>query len=130
MIWFDLKPTQPITDNVYTYQQDIEEVDAVKVILDTHKVNEVDLIISDMAPDTTGDKSTDAMRSIALIESTLWMYQQLLKPDGKFAIKVFMGPGFDQLRDRLRDMYGAKSIKVFKPKSCRKNSKETYIVKI
>ena len=43
-----------------------------------------------MAPDTSSDKSTDAMRSIALIERTLWMYEELLAPEGKFAIKVFM----------------------------------------
>ena len=102
----------------------------MKAILASHQMEQVDVIISDMAPDTTGSKSIDAMRSIGLLESTLWMYDQLLKADGKFVIKIFMGPGFDQFRDTLRDRYGIKNIKVFKPKACRKNSKETYIVKI
>lgn len=115
---------------MFTYQQDIQEQDKVKSILDDHQLTQVDVIISDMAPSTTGDKQTDALRSIALIESTMRMYKQLLKEDGKFVIKVFMGPGFDQLRDTCKQIFGPKAIKVYKPKACRKNSKETYIVKI
>ena len=130
IIWFDIKDTQPISDQVFTYKQDIEEKEAVKEILASHNITKVDTIISDMAPDTIGNQSIDAMRSISLIESTLRMYEELLKPEGKIVIKVFMWPGFDELRNTLKDMYWAKNIKVFKPKACRKNSKETYIIKI
>ena len=90
----------------------------------------VDVIISDMAPDTVGDSSTDAMRSINLIYDTMWMYHELLKPDGKFVIKIFMGPGFEQFVSYCRQHRGTKNIKIFKPKSCRSISKETYIVRI
>lgn len=50
-----------------------------------------------MAPDTVGNKGTDALRSASLVMETMRMYEQLLKPDGKFTIKVFMGPGFEEL---------------------------------
>jgi len=53
-------------------------------------IKQVDLIQSDMAPNTTGIKDLDAMRSMGLIQDTLWMYKELLKPNGKFVIKVFM----------------------------------------
>lgn len=90
----------------------------------------VDVIISDMAPDTVGNKGTDALRSASLIMETMRMYEQLLKPNGKFTIKVFMWPGFEELVKYCRDTRWAANIKIFKPKACRKESKETYIVKI
>lgn len=45
-----------------------------------------------MAPDTVGDKATDALRSVSLIYDTMWIYHELLSPHGKFVIKIFMGP--------------------------------------
>ena len=50
----------------------------------------VDVIISDMAPDTVGNPGADALRSCSLVMETMRMYETLLKKDGKFAIKVFM----------------------------------------
>lgn len=130
MIWFDLKTTQPISDFVFTYKQDIEEKENVTNLLNQHNIQQVDIIMSDMAPDTTWSKSIDAMKSIWLIESTLRMYEKFLKPDWKFVIKVFMWPGFDQLCNDLKKIYWPSHIRIFKPKACRKNSKETYIVKV
>ena len=132
LVWFDIKETQLMIDDVSTYVQDIQDHDAVKSILDDEWMREgrVDVIISDMAPNTTNNKSIDALRSIALLEDTLRIYQQYLKPEGKFAMKVFMWPGFDEFVKQLKDYYWSKSIKMYKPASCRKNSKETYIVKI
>lgn len=129
VIWFDLKQSEVAMPYVYAYQQDITNVQAVEHILEEHHIDTVDVIISDMAPDTIWNKEIDALRSIGLIEKTLWMYERFLKPDGKFVIKVFMGPGFDELIRELKDQYGAGKISVFKPKACRKESKETYILK-
>jgi 23S rRNA (uridine2552-2'-O)-methyltransferase len=139
VIGLDLKKVPEQYPCVVTYQQDITDQDAVRAIMNTElwiKATEqkispmVDVIISDMAPDTVGDSSTDAMRSINLIYDTMWMYHELLKPDGKFVIKIFMGPGFEQFVSYCRQHRGTKNIKIFKPKSCRSISKETYIVKI
>ena len=131
ILWFDLKSCDVPSPTTYTYQQDIEEQDAVKAILQSHKVQRVDVIVSDMAPNTMWHKNTDAIRSITLIESTLWMYETLLSENWKFAIKVFMGSGFEELYRELRDQYGCpKRVKLFKPKSCRKESKETYIIRV
>ncbi len=130
IIGFDLKPVELNLPGVSTYQQDITDQDAVKAILAEHKLEQVDFIQSDMAPNTTWVKDLDAMRSIGLIEQTLWMYQTILKPNGKFVIKIFMGPWFQEFIAQLKQIFGWANIKVFKPKSCRKESKETYIIKI
>ncbi len=130
-VWFDLKQIQLSLPYIHTFQQDITEIEAVKNILQLlHLEHEsVDCIISDMAPDTIGMKDIDALRSVGLIEKTLWMYEYYLKPWWKFALKVFMGPWFDELVRSLKEQYGHAAIQTFKPKSCRKTSKETYIVK-
>lgn len=72
--------------------QDITQHAAVEKIFKQHKVSKFDLIQSDMAPNTMGLKDFDAMRSIGLLEQTLRIYKEFLKPDGKFVIKIFMGP--------------------------------------
>ena len=130
IIWFDLKKVELNLPWVFTYEQDITDQDAVKSILKEHDIEQVDFIQSDMAPNTTGIKDLDAMRSVGLIEQTLRMYQTLLKPDGKFVIKIFMWPGFQEFVLQLKQIYGWSNIKVFKPKSCRRESKETFIIRI
>lgn len=136
LIGFDLKKVEINLPFTTTFVQDITDQEAVKDIINeqlwTNHTNSelVDVIISDMAPDTVGNKWTDALRSSYLVMETMRMYEQLLKPEGKFTIKVFMGPGFDQLVQYCRERRWAAHIKIFKPKACRKESKETYIVKI
>lgn len=131
IVGFDLKSCNLSSPNIHTYEQDIEEHENVKNILDEHEITKVDCIISDMAPDTSSNKNADAIRSIALLEDTFRMYENLLKPDGKFAIKVFMGPGFQEFYNDCKTKFGGpKHVKIFKPKACRKASKETYIVKM
>lgn len=90
----------------------------------------VDFIQSDMAPNTVWNKSVDAIRSIWLLEETLRIYKKYLKPDGKFAVKVFMWPWFEEFVSELKEYFGSKNIKIFKPKACRTISKETYILKV
>ncbi len=145
LIGFDLKTVELKLPFTKTFVQDITEQDKVKEILNSElwiidennpksKIqnlkSQVDVIISDMAPDTVGNKGTDALRSASLVMETMRMYEQLLKPDGKFTIKVFMGPGFEELVTYCRSKRWVSHIKIFKPKACRKESKETYIVKI
>ena len=142
LIGFDLKKVEINLPFTKTFVQDITDQEAVKTILASQWVITpspikdeglgwgCDVIISDMAPDTVGNKGTDALRSCSLVMETMWMYEQLLKPHGKFTIKVFMWPGFEDLVSYCRERRWAAHIKIFKPKACRKESKETYIVKI
>ena len=130
VIWFDLKKVNMQLPWMHTYVQDITEQDKVDAIFAENGVEQVDFIQSDMAPNTIWDKETDAIRSIWLLEETLRFYDKYLKPDGKFCTKIFMGPGFDEYVANLKKRYGWKNIKVFKPESCRRESKETYVIKI
>ena len=140
VLGFDLKKVHINLPYTVTFVQDITQQEAVKDIItqqfttrdiDNKQVEgSIDIIISDMAPNTVGNKGTDALRASYLVMETMRMYEQLLKPDGKFAIKVFMGPGFEELVKYCRTQRGTAHIKIFKPKACRKESKETYIVKI
>ena len=91
---------------MHTYVQDITEQDKVDAIFAENRIEQVDFIQSDMAPNTIGDKETDAIRSIGLLEQTLRVYDKYLKPDGKFCTKIFMGPGFDEYVANLKKKYG------------------------
>ncbi|HCB51635.1 TPA: hypothetical protein DEP21_03605 [Patescibacteria group bacterium] len=90
LVGFDLKQVELNLPGLVTYKQDITDQEKVKELLAEQGIEKVDFIQSDMAPNTTGIKDLDAMRSVELIEQTLWMYQTLLKPNGKFVIKIFM----------------------------------------
>lgn len=129
IIWLDLKKVNIVLPGVTTYVQDISDKEWVQDILDEEKIQQFDLIVSDMAPDTIGMSDIDGIRSIGLIEKTLWIYDSYLKEWGKFAIKVFMWPWFEELVRDLRAQYGHKHIVTFKPKACRKQSHEIYIAK-
>lgn len=129
VIGFDIKDilyTGPYVDG---YKQDITDREWVRAVFAALKLEKLDCIISDMAPDTMWRADVDAMKSVGLIEKTLWIYEEFLKEWGCFAIKVFMWPWFEELIRELKGMYGNTNIVIFKPKSCRKHSKETYIIK-
>jgi 23S rRNA (uridine2552-2'-O)-methyltransferase len=130
IIGFDIKNVEISIPNTKTYVQDVTDKEAIKKILEENKIQKVDFIQSDMAPNTIGMKNIDAMRSFALLEETLWMYTELLNHDGKFVTKLFMGPGFDEYLSILKKHFGGKNIKTFKPKSSRKESKEIYVIKV
>ncbi len=87
-----------------------------------------DLIISDMAPSTTGRKDVDAARSYELSIAALDAAAVLLRPGGSFVCKIFQGSGFDSFVATVKKKF--KTQKIFKPQSCRKESKEIYIIGI
>ncbi len=139
IVGFDIQESTVNLPNVYTYLQDVTEIEKIDAILKTQNIipysqldknSWVEFIQSDMAPNTVWHKSVDAIRSIWLLEDTLRIYKKYLKPNGKFAIKIFMWPGFEEFVAELKVLFWNKNIKIFKPKSCRSISKETYIIKI
>ena len=84
------------------------------------------VVLSDMAPATTGHKIVDAARSYNLCETALNIAQSILLPGGSFVCKIFQGPDFNLFLDAVRT--GFKRLKVFKPQSSRKASKEIYVI--
>ncbi len=85
-----------------------------------------DSIICDAAPNTTGTKMVDVLRSQALVESLIYAAATLLKPHGNMVIKIFQGGDEREINELLRQSFV--KTKRFKPQACRKDSYETYIV--
>ena len=83
------------------------------------------LVLSDMAPKTTGVKFTDQAHSLELCERALELAVQWLAPGGHLAVKIFEGPDVKEFTDSMRPLF--EQVKAFKPKSSRAESKETFI---
>ena len=85
----------------------------------------LDVIISDMAADTTGNKSLDSIRTNELCANVILFSKDILKPKGVLVSKLFMGEDFLEVKDLAKSLF--KKVNFFKPKSSRKESKETYL---
>lgn len=85
-----------------------------------------DVVLSDMAPDTTGVRSLDQARSEGLFERALELAEATLVPGGNFLGKLFQGPDWQRLLGRARGRFA--TVKTVKPESSRKESIEQYVV--
>lgn len=85
-----------------------------------------DVVLSDMAPDTTGVRATDQARSAALVEEALGRAERLLAPGGRFVAKIFQGPDVEALRKRMAARFA--EVKLVKPEASRAESTELYLV--
>ena len=85
----------------------------------------LDVIISDMAADTTGSKSLDSIRTNQLCSKVLELSSNLLKSDGVVVSKLFMGEDFIEVKNLAKSLF--KEVNFFKPVSSRNESKETYL---
>ncbi len=86
------------------------------------------VVLSDMAPATTGNKHIDAARAQNLAEEALNIAQRFLKPGGNFVCKIFQSGDFKHFTDSVRRCF--KTCKIFKPQSSRKSSREIYVIGI
>ncbi|MDR1788157.1 MAG: RlmE family RNA methyltransferase [Treponema sp.] len=84
------------------------------------------LVLSDAAPATTGNRTVDAARSLALVETALRIAEDCLAPGGALAAKLFQGLDTAPLLARARAAFG--TVRCFKPEACRASSFETYMV--
>lgn len=88
---------------------------------------QVDLILSDMSPNISGNKNLDHLRIMNLAEMVVEFAKRHLKEDGKMVIKIFQGSDLDSFVKEVQSYFGAK-IKYFKPESSRKESAEIYLI--
>lgn len=112
--------------NVDFIQGDFTEDVIVGQILDWLGGARFDLIISDIAPNTTGIDSADAAKSIYLLELALDTARKTLKSHANFAAKMFQGAGSDQYLKELRTHFA--KVMIRKPAASRKESREVYVV--
>ena len=87
--------------------------------------NKINVILSDMAPNTTGNKSLDAIKTNELCLSILEFSNEMLDKNGVVVSKLFMGDDFEEIKVYAKKAF--KKIDFFKPNSSRDNSRETYI---
>tara|TARA_Y200000002_G_C22454635_1_gene567806 strand:+ start:188 stop:775 length:588 start_codon:yes stop_codon:yes gene_type:complete len=107
---------------------DINEENAIDLIKEEMIKTRADVILSDMAPSTTGHKATDHLRIVALLESALDIVDNLLSEGGTFIGKVFRGGTENQILNRMKRDF--QLVKHIKPQSSRSNSSELYVVGI
>ena len=112
--------------NVDFIQGDFTDDVVVQQLLDWLGGAKFDLIISDIAPNTTGIDSADAAKSIYLLELALDVARRTLKSHADFVAKMFQGSGSDQFLKELRTHFG--KVLVRKPAASRKESREVYVV--
>ncbi|WP_102505011.1 23S rRNA (uridine(2552)-2'-O)-methyltransferase RlmE [Salinivibrio kushneri] len=107
-------------------QGDFREQAVLETLLERIQPNQVDVVMSDMAPNMSGNQAADQPRAMYLVELALDMCREVLGPKGSFVVKVFQGEGFDQYLAEVRKMFTA--VKIRKPDSSRARSREVYIV--
>lgn len=122
----DLQTTETIFPaNVSFHQEDVfnrsPEFDALLA-----QWAPFDVVMSDMAPQTTGTRFTDQARSLELCLEALAVAEQVLAPGGSLIVKIFMGPDVLELVKPMRGVFSR--VRAFKPQSSRTESKETFYV--
>ncbi len=121
----DLSPLgmTPPYDNFFFVQGDLY-ADATKAAL--REKGPYDLVMSDAAPATSGNRSLDTDRSEAIVEAVIAYAEEFLVPGGSLVAKLFVGGGERELLDRIKTRF--REARGFKPKACRSESFETYLV--
>lgn len=120
----DLKKIQFIASNIETKVCDVLDPIQVKEALEGY--DQFDLIISDLAPNTSGIKYVDQQRSLDLDKATFETAKLYLKPKGVLLMKIFTGPDMDKFIKELKKHF--RKVLISKPTASRDRSKETYII--
>ena len=119
----DINEMKPIK-NVRFLKKDILDKKIKEEVL-SYFGCKLDVIISDMAADTTGNKSLDSIRTNELCSEVINFSKNTLKPKGVLVSKLFMGEDFIEVKNLAKSTF--KKVKFYKPESSRKESKETYL---
>ena len=124
LLSIDLKEMEPI-GNSYQIVGDFNEENSKEKII-TYFNEKVDLVMSDMAVNTTGNKNLDSVVTGELCLEALRFAKDQLKPNGSFVSKIFMGSTFNEIVGEAKLTF--KEINIYKPPSSRKESKESFII--
>jgi 23S rRNA (uridine2552-2'-O)-methyltransferase len=125
LIALDLLDFEPMP-GVDFIQGDFREEAVLKQLETALAGRQVDLVLSDMAPNMTGIAATDSAQVMYLAELTLDFARQHLKPNGDLLVKVFQGAGFMELRQAMQAVFG--SLATRKPAASRDRSAELYLL--
>ena len=124
LVSIDLKEMEPI-ENTFQIKGDFTDENNQKKILD-HFKDKIDLVVSDMAVNTTGNKNVDSLVTGELSMEAMHFSLKTLKKNGVFISKIFMGSSFNEIVELAKKNF--KEFHVYKPPSSRKESKESFII--
>ena len=119
----DIKSMRPIKNVKFINANIFDQITKNQILVFFPK--KLDVIVSDMAADTTGNKSLDSIRTNQLCYEIMNFSSQILKTDGILVSKLFMGDDFLEVKNLAKTLF--KYVDFFKPLSSRNESKETYI---
>lgn len=126
ILGIDLQPIPLTLPNALFIAADLRDLDLARTVEDSGIKPPFDVVLSDMAPKTTGIRVTDQARSLELCELALEVSQRFLRARGSFVCKLFHSDEFESFRKKLRLVFG--KVEVIRPKSTRKESKEVFFV--
>ena len=124
IVSIDFKDFEKI-GNIHQIKGDFTDDRYKKEIVDYFGVK-VDVVLSDLAVNTTGNKNLDSIYTGELCMEAMKFSKEILKSDGKFISKIFMGSTFNEIVSEAKKTF--KENKVFKPLASRKDSKESFII--
>ena len=124
IVSIDLRQIEKI-DNTFHIEGDFTNEKYQSQIRNLFKSN-IDVVLSDMAANTTGNKNLDSIYTGELCKEAMIFSEKILKQNGKFVSKVFMGSIFNEIISEAKSIFN--EVKVFKPKSSKKDSKEIFII--
>ena len=124
LVSVDIKGMEEI-ENTIQIKGDFTDLDSQEKIKGLFK-SKVDVVVSDMAVNTTGIKDIDAIYTGELAMEAMNFSKEMLVKEGRFVSKIFLGSSFNEIVALGKKLF--KEVKVFKPKSSRKESKESFII--
>ena len=124
LVSIDIKGMEEI-ENTIQIKGDFTDLDTQEKIKGLFK-SKVDVVVSDMAVNTTGIKDIDAIYTGELAMEAMNFSKGMLVKEGRFVSKIFLGSSFNEIVALGKKLF--KEVKVFKPKSSRKESKESFII--
>ena len=124
LVSIDIKGMEEI-ENTIQIKGDFTDLDSQEKIKGLFK-SKVDVVASDMAVNTTGIKDIDAIYTGELAMEAMNFSKEMLVKEGRFVSKIFLGSSFNEIVALGKKLF--KEVKVFKPKSSRKESKESFII--
>ena len=124
IISIDLKEMESIQNTIQIKGDFTENVFQEEII--SKLTNKVDVVMSDMAVNTTGIKDIDSIQTGELCKTAMIFSKEVISNQGFFISKIFMGRSFNEIIDLGKKIF--KEVKVFKPKSSRKDSKESFVI--
>lgn len=121
----DILEMEPL-ESVQIIQGDFTNEAVLQQLMDKLGAAQIDVILSDIAPNSSGVKAIDQPRAMYMAELALDFARQVLKPHGTFVVKVFQGEGFDPFLAALKQHFV--KVVVRKPESSRTHSREVYLL--